>query len=406
MCTKLFYTDIEKKILVNLSKAKSEIKIAVSWLTNPRLFNEVVNLLGNNVVVTIILADDIINFTNPKINFNQLIHLNAEIRVSRYPKLMHNKFCIIDNRILIQGSYNWTLRAEHHNFENIILSTEKQIIIQFNDYFEQLKKITEKLNKIDITFFKKYNSQAEIDFEYELETTKDTYDLNNHHQKKDLYTDDIYTAINNLYLFYNDMKHQECISKCKSLIQKHPDIHEFYLILALSYYRTNQITKMIESAKKVIEINNEEYEAYNLLGIAFSNRVGGEKEAIKNYDICLGKYPNNTIFLRNRALAGIKLEEVKTLPSNLISQYINKTDTDLNKIIELLGSKSYEELNYNELYSLAFSYYYLNNIELVFDKINEANRKFKETKDKSVLDKNVLQEIKDFKKLISHNLNK
>lgn len=400
MSTLLFYNDIENKILINLRKTKSEVKIAVSWLTNLRLFNEVVNLLANNVVVTIILADDIINFTNPKIDFNKLIHLNAEIRVSRYPKLMHNKFCIIDNRFLIQGSYNWTLKAEHHNFENIILSTDKQIIIQFNDYFEQLKTITEKLNKIDITSFKKYNSQAEIDFEYELETTKDTYDLNNHHQEKELYTDDINTEIDNLDLLYNDMKHQECINKCKILIQKHPDIHEFNLILAKSYWRTNQITKMIESAKKVIEINNEEYGAYNLLGIAFSNRIGGEKEAIKNYDIFLDKYPKNTIVLRNRALAGIILEEVKTLPSNIITQYINKTDKDLNKIIELLGSKNYDELNYNELDCLAFSYYHLNKKQLAIDKINEAIRKFKETKDIFDKDKNVLKDMKEFRKLI------
>ena len=108
----------------------------------------------------------------------------------------------------------------------------------------------------------------------------------------------------------------------------------------------------------------------------------------------------NTTNISTSIKSGIKLEEVKTLPSNLISQYINKTDTDLNKIIELLGSKSYEELNYNELDCLAFSYYYLNKKQLAIDKINEAIRKFKETKDIFDKDKNELLEIKEFKKLI------
>ena len=31
---------------------------------------------------------------------------------------MHNKYCVIDNQIVITGSYNWSKNAENKNDEN------------------------------------------------------------------------------------------------------------------------------------------------------------------------------------------------------------------------------------------------------------------------------------------------
>ena len=35
--------------------------------------------------------------------------------------LMHNKFCIIDDKIIINGSFNWSVNAVKSNNENIII---------------------------------------------------------------------------------------------------------------------------------------------------------------------------------------------------------------------------------------------------------------------------------------------
>jgi phosphatidylserine/phosphatidylglycerophosphate/cardiolipin synthase-like enzyme len=34
---------------------------------------------------------------------------------------MHRKFCIIDNHVVITGSYNWTKNAAERNDENIMI---------------------------------------------------------------------------------------------------------------------------------------------------------------------------------------------------------------------------------------------------------------------------------------------
>jgi len=96
MITKLIHKEIEKNIISNLINADKSIEIAVAWFTNPTLFDLLIELINKNISITIILCDDSMNFSNPKVNFQKIIDLGAKIQISKSPKLMHNKFCIID----------------------------------------------------------------------------------------------------------------------------------------------------------------------------------------------------------------------------------------------------------------------------------------------------------------------
>jgi len=51
---------------------------------------------------------------------------------------MHNKFAIIDNRILLTGSYNWTFSANHRNDENLMVINDPVVISRYQNYFEKL----------------------------------------------------------------------------------------------------------------------------------------------------------------------------------------------------------------------------------------------------------------------------
>ena len=44
MINKLFHFGIEKKIINNLKNSNKQVKIAVVWFTNPRLFNSISKL--------------------------------------------------------------------------------------------------------------------------------------------------------------------------------------------------------------------------------------------------------------------------------------------------------------------------------------------------------------------------
>jgi hypothetical protein len=71
---------------------------------------------------------------------------------------MHNKFCIIDNKVLINGSYNWTYYAENKNHENIlIIKDEKHVIDAFDQEFQRLISLLNPIREI------KYLSQFEVE---------------------------------------------------------------------------------------------------------------------------------------------------------------------------------------------------------------------------------------------------
>ncbi|RUS29034.1 hypothetical protein BC938DRAFT_481142 [Jimgerdemannia flammicorona] len=51
---------------------------------------------------------------------------------------MHHKFAVIDNKVLVNGSYNWSKNARTRNNENFIISNWPNCIEAFNIEFEKL----------------------------------------------------------------------------------------------------------------------------------------------------------------------------------------------------------------------------------------------------------------------------
>ncbi len=394
MITKLFRNGIEQKIVINLRKAEKDVKIAVAWFTNPTIFNVLLELVEKDVSIELILCDDKINFANPKIDFQQLIDSGGNIRISKYPQLMHNKFCIIDSRVLINGSYNWTMRAEKYNLENVVLSTDKELIAAFEDYFREIVNATDQVVSIPDSTFHSYYSQDEVELELKLEDL-DKESLPDVEQEKSvIHTDEINQAIDEADLLYRNAEHEKCIEFCKGMVKKYPVIADFHLLLAVSYWRTNKNKELIASAKATLKIDDELYDAYNLLGIGYAKIPGGEQQSIKNYTICLGKYPDSHSYLRNRAITKTYLENDKNIPFNVRSKFRDEANEDFNRIIRVVSSTKPSDQSYNSLYSRSIAYQCLGKLSLAKKDVDLALEKYSKIEDKFQRDKNIYLEMK------------
>lgn len=137
---KSYFTDIRLHILEEIEKATSSVYIAVAWFTDFEIFNLLVQKASLGIKVEILIVDDEIN-ANSKINFDTLFENGGKIwKIDREQNTMHNKFCIIDQNVVINGSYNWTNKASDNHENIMIVSGNEETAIDYLEEFNQIKR--------------------------------------------------------------------------------------------------------------------------------------------------------------------------------------------------------------------------------------------------------------------------
>lgn len=67
-----------------------------------------------------------------------MIKAGAQVRYGRQRGLMHNKFIIIDGKMIETGSFNYTNHARKANNENQVYLANVTIVNRFKDRFEEI----------------------------------------------------------------------------------------------------------------------------------------------------------------------------------------------------------------------------------------------------------------------------
>lgn len=128
-----YFNGIADKIINDLDKARVSIHVCIAWFTNQKIADKLVEKYKQGVDVKVVYYDD---HTNSKFGVNiDGISFKA-VRGSR-GGIMHNKYCIIDNQIVITGSYNWSDNAEKKNDENAAVMYDYD---RASDYTVEFKK--------------------------------------------------------------------------------------------------------------------------------------------------------------------------------------------------------------------------------------------------------------------------
>jgi hypothetical protein len=146
---KAHFQNIRSFIIQELEKANKSLKVAVYWFTNHELFDLLYQKQLNGVHCELIIHNDYINNRDTGLPFQKFIDAGGKFYFSDEENPMHNKFCIIDNEILINGSYNWTYYAESKNRENVlIIENEKDVLEAFQTEFSKLIELVTPLKSI------------------------------------------------------------------------------------------------------------------------------------------------------------------------------------------------------------------------------------------------------------------
>ncbi|ASV29736.1 phospholipase D-like domain-containing protein [Maribacter cobaltidurans] len=141
MPTKVHFENIKNILLDEINCTNFKIDVAVAWITEPDIIKALESLLNQEISVRIIAFDDKINNTDA---LKKLYYKGAEIKLSK--GLMHNKFCIIDSKTVISGSFNWTRNASR-NDENITINKNEIDLVK--DYSQEFLNLWRKCPNIE-----------------------------------------------------------------------------------------------------------------------------------------------------------------------------------------------------------------------------------------------------------------
>jgi len=141
-------------IVHEINKAKDHIYIEAYSFTSKPIIESLLEAKKNHIEVTIILDKSQINNKNSLIKL--LVNKGIKVFVDYKPAIAHNKIVMIDNNIVITGSFNFTKAAQYKNAENIIILYDKEIAsIYKNNWQERLS------NSIAILDYKKKANHKE-----------------------------------------------------------------------------------------------------------------------------------------------------------------------------------------------------------------------------------------------------
>lgn len=125
----------ENAILKAISQANKTVDVAMYTFTSQPLAAALAEAENRRIEVRVYLDK---SQKNGK--YSQAANLAAagcEVKFEDSSGLMHNKFCVIDSRLLITGSYNWTKAAETKNDENLLMIPDKSLAEIFEGKFEE-----------------------------------------------------------------------------------------------------------------------------------------------------------------------------------------------------------------------------------------------------------------------------
>ena len=147
----------QKEIIKNINQAQASINIAMYIFTDREIALPLAKARERGVKVRLYLDQDQVDYQYSQSRFLAQKGIKARISTNNY--IMHNKFAIIDNRLLLTGSYNWTFSANNRNDENLMVIDDPELIEIFQNQFVNLW-----TNKYSLERTQKLYEIAKIDF--------------------------------------------------------------------------------------------------------------------------------------------------------------------------------------------------------------------------------------------------
>eukprot|EP01060_Flectonema_neradi_P017200 TRINITY_DN2403_c0_g3_i1.p1 TRINITY_DN2403_c0_g3~~TRINITY_DN2403_c0_g3_i1.p1 ORF type:complete len:342 (+),score=59.78 TRINITY_DN2403_c0_g3_i1:68-1093(+) len=140
----LFFPDHEEAdgmrtfevFLQYLRSVEKSLDVCIFALTNNDIAETILNLHRKGVPVRVICDND--QAESQGADICRLRQAGINVREDKTEFHMHHKFAILDGSVLLNGSFNWTLQAVTSNNENVVITSDAELIQQFQACYEKM----------------------------------------------------------------------------------------------------------------------------------------------------------------------------------------------------------------------------------------------------------------------------
>lgn len=126
------------KLLTFIRSTKKTLDLCMYVLTFTPLAETIRELIKDGVVVRMVVDSREDEALRSEVG--DLARRGVSIRRNKksLSTLMHHKFALIDSKILLTGSLNWTKSAVLMNYDNVLVTSSKQLVLKYQEQFNQL----------------------------------------------------------------------------------------------------------------------------------------------------------------------------------------------------------------------------------------------------------------------------
>ena len=133
-----------ESLLIDLiEKANKSIHVMIYSFTLDDLADALIEAHQRGVDVKILVETE--NAYSRGSEIERLAEAGVQVALDSNPYLMHNKVMIVDGKIVVTGSYNWSWSAENRNDENLIIIVSERVAEAYENDFNGLWSSAEKL---------------------------------------------------------------------------------------------------------------------------------------------------------------------------------------------------------------------------------------------------------------------
>jgi len=118
-----------------IDSANSSVHVLIYSFTLDEVGKALVSALHRGIDVKVVFEKDQISQYS---EYGTLRAVGVPVKNDTNSALMHDKIAIVDGRIVLTGSYNWSSTAEERNNENLLVIRDPTLAQRFEAEFQKI----------------------------------------------------------------------------------------------------------------------------------------------------------------------------------------------------------------------------------------------------------------------------